>query len=93
MDGRIGYTYSSDLINDEDTFFNLASDLSYQHVTGCGMTYHLTENVSVSGAYNYIWEWGSTGPYNLPGVGAVPGTEVATQADTHIATVGVNVRY
>lgn len=91
--GRVGYTYASDLINDEDTFFNLASDLSYQHITGGGFTYHLSESVSVSGAYNYIWEWGSAGPYNLPGVGPVPGSAIAINADLHVATIGVNVRY
>ena len=85
--------YASELIKDEDTFFNVASDLSYQHVTGCGMTYHLSQNASISAAYNYLWEWGSTGPYNLPGIGPVPGSQVAIKADTHIATIGVNVRY
>ena len=93
LTGRIGYMYASELIKDEDTFFNVASDLSYQHVTGCGMTYHLSQNASISAAYNYLWEWGSTGPYNLPGIGPVPGSQVAIKADTHIATIGVNVRY
>ena len=91
--GRIGYIYASDLFDDQDTFFNIASDLSYEHAASCGLTYHLTQNASLSAAYNYIFEWDSTGPYNLPGVGPIPGSEIAIKADSHIATIGVNVRY
>ena len=91
--GRVGYSYSSPLIDNEDAFFNVASDLSYQHVTGGGFSYHLSQFVSLSGAYNYIWQWDTQGPYNLPGVGPVPGSNVKISTDAHILDVGVNVRY
>ncbi len=91
--GRVGYIYATDLINDSDTFFNIASELSYSHVPTVGATYHLNEGASVSFAYNYVVEFGSTGPYVLPGVGSVPGSSITTALDVHILTMGVNVRY
>jgi long-chain fatty acid transport protein len=91
--GRLGYIYASDLINDADTFFNIASDLSYRHVPSIGATYHLSQSTSVSFAYNYLIKWGSTGPYVLPVLGAIPGSSVTTEFDAHILSIGANVRY
>ena len=91
--GRVGYIYASDLIDDSTTFFNIASDLSYRHVPTIGATYHLSTSTSVSLAYNYVIEWGSTGPYVLPGAGSIPGSSVSTELDAHIVTIGVNSRF
>jgi len=91
--GRMGYIYASDLIDDSNTFFNIASDLSYRHVPTVGATWKLSQIASVSFAYNYVFEWGSTGPYVFPGIGEIPGTSVTTSLDSHIAVFGVNVRY
>jgi long-chain fatty acid transport protein len=90
---RVGYIFATDLINDADTFFNIASDLSYRHVPCFGGSYHLNDCTDISFAYNYLLAWGSTGPYVLPGVGPVAGTSVTTRLDTHIATLGINVKF
>ncbi len=90
---RLGYLFATDLIDDASTFFNIASDLSYQHVPTFGATYRLSSKASLSMAYNYVAEWTSSGPYVLPGLGAIPGSSVRTESDAHIATFGVNVRY
>lgn len=90
---RVGYIYASDLIDNSTTFFNVGSDLSYRHVPTAGVTYHLNQNTAISLAYNYVVEWGSTGPYVLPGVGAVPGSSVTTRLNSHIATAGLNIAY
>lgn len=93
LTGRLGYIYASDLTDDSTTFFNIASDLSYRHVPTVGASWHVNQNTSVSLAYNYLFEWSSTGPYVLPVIGAIPGSSVTTTLDSHIATFGVNVRY
>lgn len=93
LTGRVGYIYTSDLVDDSTTFFNVGSDLSYRHAPTVGATYNLNSNTSVSFAYNYLLEWGSTGPYVLPGVGPIAGSSVSTEFDAHIVTVGANVRY
>jgi len=91
--GRVGYYYVSELFDDSETFFNLASDLSYQHSFTCGSSYDLNEHATVSMAYNYFPEWGATGPYVLPGMGTIPGSSVTTDFDVHVVSVGLNVRY
>jgi long-chain fatty acid transport protein len=92
--GRLGYIYTSELFDDESsTFFNLASDLSYRHVITLGSSFELNKSASISAAYNYLLPWASSGPYILPGAGAIPGTSVSTDFDAHILTVGLNVRY
>lgn len=90
---RLGYIYASDLIDNSTTFFNVGSDLSYRHVPTMGATYHVNANTALSFGYQYVIDWGSTGPYVLPGVGAVPGSSVTTRLNSHIATAGVNIAY
>lgn len=91
--GRLGYIYASELFDDADTFFNIASELSYRHVPTVGASYDLNEHATLSAAYNYVASWDSTGPYVLPGMGPVPGSSVTSDFAGHIATVGLNIRY
>ncbi|GIW98412.1 MAG: hypothetical protein KatS3mg111_1745 [Pirellulaceae bacterium] len=90
---RGGYLFATDLFDDSATFFNVASDLSYQHVPSAGFTYKLSSRALLSASYQYVASWSSTGPYILAGLGPIPGSSVTTDSDAHIATVGVNVRY
>lgn len=93
LTGRAGYMYCTNPIDDSKAFVNIASQLGYQHIPTIGATYHLNCHASISLAYNYLLGWEATGPYVLPGVGAIPGSNVRSKLDTHIATFGVNVRY
>jgi long-chain fatty acid transport protein len=93
LTGRVGYIYSSELFDEQDTFFNIGSELSYRHVPTVGATYDLNEHTSVSIGYQYVAQWDSTGPYVLPGIGAVPGSSITSEFSGHILTVGVNVGY
>jgi long-chain fatty acid transport protein len=93
LTGRVGYIFCSHLIDNEKTFFNLPAHLGYQHIPTIGATYDLSPQASFSLAYNYLFEWETSGPYVLPGVGEIPGSNVKAELDTHIATLGVNVRY
>ncbi len=90
---RGGYMYATSLIDDENAFFNLGSDLSYQHMLAMGGSWRLNDCAAVSLAYNYAFEWGSTGPMYFPGLGAIPGTSVTNRLDTNSLTLGVNARY
>lgn len=93
LTGRLGYIYTTDMIEDEDTFINIPAALDYQHIVTVGASYALNEHATISAAYNYFFEWGSTGEYYVPGAGAIPGSSVTTELDAHIAVIGVNVRY
>lgn len=90
---RVGYIYASDLIDNSTTFFNVGTDLSYRHVPTMGATFKLNDSTALSLAYNYVAEWGSTGPYMLPGTGPVPGSSVTTRLTSHILSAGVNVAF
>lgn len=91
--GRVGYVFASELFNKQDTFFNVGADLSYQHTITTGGSYQLSDHVLVSGAYNYILPYQSSGTYIFPGAGAIAGTNVSSDFNVHFATVGLNVRY
>ena len=91
--GRVGYIYASELFDDASTFFNVPAELSYRHVPTCGGSLCISENATLSVGYQYLISWDSSGPYVLPGVGAIPGTNVSTDSDAHIVTCGVNVAY
>ncbi|MDG2222586.1 MAG: outer membrane protein transport protein [Rubripirellula sp.] len=89
---RVGYYYSTDLFDDDATFFNVSSPLNFQHMVAVGGSYALNANASLSAAYNYMFDFGSTGPYIVPGA-TIPGSSVTTELDVHFAVVGLNVRY
>ncbi|MCA9138067.1 MAG: outer membrane protein transport protein [Planctomycetales bacterium] len=91
--GRLGYVYASELFDDENTFFNLASDLSYRHMPTFGASYRCNDHTTISAAYNYLISWDSSGRYVLPGAGSIPGSSVTTDFAGHILTVGLNARY
>ena len=88
-----GYMYSNDIITGENAFFNVGSDLGYQHGLAAGGSFVLSESATISFAYNYFPEWGSTGPFVAPGIGPVPGSSVTNRVEAHSATFGVNVKY
>ncbi len=89
---RVGYYYSTDLFDEDATFFNISSPLNFQHMVTMGGSYALNMNASISAAYNYMFDFGSTGPYDLP-IGTIAGSSVTTEIDVHFAVVGLNVRY
>ena len=90
---RAGYMYVTELFPPESTFFNVGFDLGYQHAPAFGGSFALNEFATVSFAYNYLPDWGSTGPFVAPIVGPVAGTSVTNRTDAHIGTFGINVRY
>ncbi len=92
MQVRLGYTYNTSPFSDNDTFYNVASPLNYQHQLGVGGTYELSDCVAVHLSYTHYFEFTSTGPIVLP-VGAIPGSSVTNTASAHIGSMGVTVKY
>lgn len=91
--GSAGYVYCSKLIPDESTFFNLGSDLGYRNGVTMGGTWMCSSCVGLSVAYNYFFEWGSSGP--LPS-GLLP-AGFDMDIDQHVSaqslSFGLNVAY
>ena len=46
MQVRLGYTYNTSPFSDEDTFYNVASPLNYQHQLGMGGSWDLSDCVA-----------------------------------------------
>ncbi|MCU0961920.1 MAG: outer membrane protein transport protein [Pirellulaceae bacterium] len=89
---RAGYTYNTSPFPDEDTFYNVASLLNYQHQFGVGGSWELTECVALHLSYTHYFQWDSTGPI-IPPTGPIPGSSVTNTASAHLAALGVTVKY
>lgn len=93
LTGRVGYTYQQNPISSANTFFNVASPLVIGHIVSAGATVRFNENVAANIAYLHGFEGSSTGPFVLPGVGAVPGSSVTSSISADALTAGVTVKY
>lgn len=90
---RGGYTYNQSPIHNNGAFFNLAAPLYYQHMLSAGASWKLSDSAAINLAYSYLLPSDVSGPIVLPGVGALPGTNVTQRMDAHILNFGVSVRY
>jgi long-chain fatty acid transport protein len=90
---RMGYEFNENPIGSDAAFFNVASPLIIQHIASTGLSYYLTDQLSVSLAYLHGFENSVTGPMYLPGVGALAGTSVTARTSADAVAAGVTVRY
>ena len=90
---RFGYEYNSNPIGSDTAFFNVASPLIIQHIASTGLTYSITNQLSISLTYLHGFENSVTGPMNLPGVGALAGTSVTSKISADALAAGVTMRY
>ena len=90
---RTGYTFQQNPFSDSETFFNVASPLNIQHIVAVGGSYEITHNVLASVAYIHGFENESSGPFNMPGVGPLAGTEVTSQISADALNFGITVQY
>ena len=63
---RAGYTFNTSPYGGDDTFYNVASSLNYQHQLGLGGSWEVTECVAFHVSYQHYFEWDSTGPIVTP---------------------------
>ena len=90
---RVGYQFNDNPIGSSDTFFNVASPLTIQHVVSTGFSWYLTDNLSLSLAYLHGFESRSVGPIAVPGIGAIPGTSVASEISADALSLGFALQY
>ena len=95
---RFGYTYSSNPINEELTFFSVPATAIIAHAFQFGLSYEFTDNFVVDAVYHYGTSDGKTSGSMLnPGfisptdpLGKIPGSEVAYDMTTSMIMVGLN---
>jgi long-chain fatty acid transport protein len=90
---RAGYAYNENPIPDEDSFFNLASPLIYQHTLSVGGSIGVGEISSINLAYSYFPPEQVDGPIVSPIAGPVAGSSVRNTLHVHVVSVGVSARY
>jgi len=90
---RFGYQYNTSPIGSDVAFYNIATPLLIQHIASAGLTFNMTDRLSLSLAYIHGFEGSVSAPFQMPGVGAVPGTSVASKTSADALAGGVTLRY
>jgi len=90
---RMGYSYSTNPIGNDKTFFNITSPLIIQHGLSAGASYNLTASLKLSLAYAHFFENSVSGPILNPAVGALPGTNVTAKAAADTVSAGASITY
>lgn len=90
---RVGYTYQENPISDANAFFNVASPLIISHIGSVGASWYWRPNIAFNIAYLRGFEGEKSGPFVLPGIGAVPGSNVTSEVSADALGAGVTVRY
>ena len=98
---RLGYTYSSNPINEDVTFFNIPATAIIKNAFQFGFSYEVNESFSLDAVYHH-GDSGSktTGQIlnpmfipNYPPYGAIPGSEVAYDMTTDMIMVGFSYTF
>lgn len=88
-----GYTFNTNPIDDDKTFFNVASPTIAEHTVSAGASYQVTQSLSFSMAYVHAFENSISGPIILPGVGTVPGSAVKSELRGDAILFGAEVKF
>lgn len=94
---RIGYTYSTNPINEELTFFSVPATAIIAHAFQFGLSYEFSERFSLDAVYHYGMSDGKTegqllNPMMISGqnpLGKIPGSYVAYDMTTSMIQVGL----
>ena len=98
---RVGYTYSSNPIDEDLAFFSLPATAIIKNAFQFGFGYHFNDNITLNGVYHHGASDGktegnmlnpmmvsSTNPY-----GAVPGTNVGYEMTTDMIMLGISYTF
>ncbi|MBI3861108.1 MAG: outer membrane protein transport protein [Planctomycetia bacterium] len=85
---RMGYSFNTNPIQNDRTFFNIMSPLVIQHGVSIGGSYSLTACLKLSLAYSHFFENTISGPMVSPIFGPLPGTSVTASAAADAVTLG-----
>ena len=98
---RVGYTYSSNLINEEVAFFNVPATAIIKNAFQFGLTYSMSDSLNIDGVFHYGDSGGSTSGQILSPMmvtqgnplGAIPGSTVSYDMTTSMVMVGVSYKF
>ncbi|MFD0862912.1 OmpP1/FadL family transporter [Sungkyunkwania multivorans] len=98
---RLGYTYSTNPIDEEVTFFNIPATAIIENAFQLGVSYEVNDRFSLDGVFHYGMSNGSTtGPVlnpafiqNSPPYGAIPGSSVSYDMTTSMIMVGITYNF
>jgi len=98
---RLGYTYSTNPINEDVAFFNIPATAIIKNAFQFGFSYELSDNFSLDAVYHH----GASGDattgqllnpmfiQNFPPYGAIPGSEVSYDMTTDMIMVGIGYTF
>ena len=89
---RMGYSYNTNPIPNENTLFNAASPVILQHTLYAGASYKVTPAFVLSMAYAHAFDNSITGPLVTP-AGPVPGSSVTSQVSADTFMFGATVKF
>ena len=98
---RLGYTYSTNPINEDVAFFNIPATAIIKNAFQFGFSYEVSDNFSLDAHYHH----GSSGDattgqllnpmfaQSFPPYGAIPGSEVSYDMSTDLIMVGIGYTF
>ncbi|WP_142783679.1 OmpP1/FadL family transporter [Changchengzhania lutea] len=98
---RFGYTYNSNPIPEEVTFFNIPATAIIKHSYQFGLSYQVNDAWSIDGVYHYAASDGATSGQILSPLaastsnplGAIPGSSVSYDMTTSMVMVGISYKF
>jgi long-chain fatty acid transport protein len=98
---RVGYTYSSNPINENLAFFSIPATAIIKNAFQIGLTYEVSDRLQLNTTYHHGDSGGATsGPVldsrlvqNFPPNGAVPGSEVSYDMTTDMVMFGFSYKW
>jgi len=98
---RIGYTYSSNPIDDELAFFSIPATAVIENAAQIGFSYIINDKIDLSAVYHYGFRGdGASGELLSPlaitpdnPLGAVPGSSVSYDMTTSMIQFGINYSF
>ena len=98
---RVGYTYSSNPIDEELAFFSVPATAIIKNAFQLGFSYPFNDNFMLNGVYHYGTSGGETKGQilnpgfiqNFPPYGAIPGSEVSYDMTTSMIMFGFSYTF
>jgi long-chain fatty acid transport protein len=91
-DVRMGYSYSTNPIDDAMSFYNVGAPLVVEHGLYTGAGFDVTERLKLSVAWSHYFENSVTGPIQTMG-GPIAGTRVSSSGYANSLLFGATVLY
>ncbi|SMD09896.1 Long-chain fatty acid transport protein [Desulfocicer vacuolatum DSM 3385] len=86
---RAGYNYGTNPIDDDITFHNVGNPLHNEHHLSCGLSWKVTEQMSIDLGYTHAFETSQSGSWYDATNQAVPGTEIESSLVYDQVAVGL----